>query len=326
MDFHTIIKNKHPYGGFPVQRTMDQCIHDKLHQTDVWDLQLSGCVEILLHLDGAQVAAEEGHDRVVLMQQVSLHLILRHLVKQRLIGDQQPRVSIPHHKGKPLRRIGGVQGLIGRSGLQDTQRCRCHVGISRNEHGNHAAPPDAHVSQMARDALGNVVNLGIGQNLVLEDDRGALGVFLRAFSEQRDDVCHGIVRPGGVEAIQPLCCLAVDQPDVCQSVSAQHFRQYPLVYMQEFAGKVLRVQGFLIVKIISDCTVMRVHLELKAGLGIVQIHIGPFAGQAAEGIRVADDLSLIGKNKIRTDAQFPAHLFEGIHIIGQAVQLEQKNP
>ena len=39
--------------------------------------------------------------------------VVRHLLKQRLVRDQQLRVGILHHEGQALRGIGGIQRLVG---------------------------------------------------------------------------------------------------------------------------------------------------------------------------------------------------------------------
>ena len=41
VNFHSVIKDKDTYGSFPIQRTMDQCIYNKLHQAHVWNLKLA---------------------------------------------------------------------------------------------------------------------------------------------------------------------------------------------------------------------------------------------------------------------------------------------
>ncbi len=41
VNFHSIIKDKDTYGSFPIQRTVNQCIYHKLHQTHVWNLKLT---------------------------------------------------------------------------------------------------------------------------------------------------------------------------------------------------------------------------------------------------------------------------------------------
>ena len=82
MYFNAVIKDENANRRPPVERPMDECVYDKLHQCYVWYLQLARSVEVLFYLYVTQIALQERHDGVELVQQIALHLTIRHFVEK----------------------------------------------------------------------------------------------------------------------------------------------------------------------------------------------------------------------------------------------------
>ena len=80
VDLHSVVEYEDANRSFPVQRTVDQGINGELDEGRIGYLQLAQRIELWLHLHIAQIASEEGHNGVELMQQTAFHICVAHLV------------------------------------------------------------------------------------------------------------------------------------------------------------------------------------------------------------------------------------------------------
>ena len=73
---------------------MHQCIDSKLQQALVGYLQLTHTIKLFSHLDVMQVTGEKVHDGLKLMQQVSFHITIVHLIAEHCAHQDQSRESV----------------------------------------------------------------------------------------------------------------------------------------------------------------------------------------------------------------------------------------
>ena len=88
VQLHAIVEDEDTYGCFPVERAVNEGIDHELYECDIGYLQLARAVELPLHLHRAQVASQECHDGVILVQQIALHLVVRHLVDEHISSHE----------------------------------------------------------------------------------------------------------------------------------------------------------------------------------------------------------------------------------------------
>ena len=154
--------------------------------------------------------------------------VFRHQFLQRPVGHHQRGAGILRHEVQPLRRIGGVQGLVGRAGLQYGDGHHRHPLAPGQQRGNPTAPADAHAGDLRGDGIGEPVQLGIGQCLALVHDGGAVGVLRDGLGQQlRHAFRRGRQLPVG-EGIEGGAVGVADQ------------RQHPQLFA---AGQLLRHGG-----------------------------------------------------------------------------------
>ena len=117
---------------------------------------------------------------------------------QRFVGNEQSGSSIFHHEVQTLLRITGVQRLIGTASLQNAKRGNSHPLAARNDDRHGITNAQSFGCDIGSYAVADVVHLGIGVTVVLEDDGFGIWRCLRLTAEQRDDGLCVVVWPVGI--------------------------------------------------------------------------------------------------------------------------------
>jgi hypothetical protein len=95
--------------------------------------------------------------------------------EQALLREQARDIGIREHEGDSLRRIRRVDRQVGGSGLQDPEDSGHHLQRALDEQPDARIRPKAQCLQAMRELIGPVVELPVGQPLVLEHHRDLIG-------------------------------------------------------------------------------------------------------------------------------------------------------
>ena len=129
--------------------------------------------------------------------------------------------------------IGGVEGLVGTAGLQDTERGDGHPLAAGDEHRHHVALTQSYGLQVRGDAVAQGVNLGIGVALVLVDHSHVVGGGFHLALEERHDGLGGVVvHVGLVEQVERRHLRGGGDLDVAEALAAEHPLDHGLITLQ----------------------------------------------------------------------------------------------
>src|SRR5579859_4263023 len=93
---------------------------------------------------------------------------------QALLSEQDADVGIVEHEGEALGGIGGVEGQICATRLEDAQQPNDHLQRALYTDADDDLWPHAEALQVVGQLVGASVELGVGQLLVFEDDGNCL--------------------------------------------------------------------------------------------------------------------------------------------------------
>ncbi|MCY1490220.1 hypothetical protein D9M68_239720 [compost metagenome] len=139
---------------------------------------------------------------------IALQADAAHRVRQRqrgqqvLLGEQQLDAAVLDHVGQAVGGVFRVQRHIGAAGLEDRQQGHDHFQRALAGNPHQALRADALLAQVARQAVGALVQLGVGQALAVEHQRGGGAVFGHAGFDVLLHADRARVLGGG--GVQPL--------------------------------------------------------------------------------------------------------------------------
>ena len=120
---------------------------------------------------------------------------LRQTLAQVLLGQQHPGLAVLEHVGQAIGRVLRVQRHIGATGLERRQQADDHLRGALHAHRHQHIRADAHGDQAMGQTVGALVELGIGQGLVVE------------LQGQRPGTCQG---QGFEKLVHPLLTRIVE--------------------------------------------------------------------------------------------------------------------
>ena len=134
-------------------------------------------------------------------------------------GDQARGLGVVEHELDPRRRVVGVDGHIGGTGLEHGQHGDDHLQRAGHGQGHELLGPDTPLDEQPGQAVGPGVELGVGEGGVLEDHRGVVGGALHLGLEQRR---QGALRHvlGGVVVVhqQPAALVGAEDVDAADGL------------------------------------------------------------------------------------------------------------
>ncbi|VWL86223.1 hypothetical protein BLA6992_00001 [Burkholderia lata] len=104
--------------------------------------------------------------------------------------------------GKPCAGISGIDRQVSAAGLEHGQQCDDHRDAALGAHGDGRIGTDAELDEVMREPVGAGIEGGIGELLMLRDERDGLG---RLPGLRLDELVNALVRRvGGLRRIPRL--------------------------------------------------------------------------------------------------------------------------
>ena len=128
--------------------------------------------------------------------------------KEGLLGQEDRGVGVAEHEGEAVGGIGGVEGEVGGAGLEDGQEGDHQVEGAFHEYADQDVGAGAEATQVAGQAIGPGVELGVGEGVVAAGQGGGVGGQLDlAFDQLVEAGVDRELGGGGVEIEQDLVAL-----------------------------------------------------------------------------------------------------------------------
>ena len=231
---------------------------------------------------------------------------------QLLVGYQQLGTGILHHEVQALLRIGGVQRLIGTTGLHHTQRGDRHPLRTGNQHRYHILYSQALRSDITCDTVADVIYLSVGKPLVLIHHGDILWCGLSLTAEQRHDglrvVIINIVMVERVEYFYLICRCNIDVAQVFFSKESLHHR---LVALQILADQSLAVLVAVVLGLHLILAVQDKGLQIERSLQCAVAQADGLHGFATQ-LFVGEHHAVPGKHRVALDAQIVHGIAKGV--------------